>query len=367
MIHQRQQVRIQKQSNRNKISGYVILIAAIFIVYLIYCIHRHAVEESQRLNPGGGRNAAGVNSIDNDFRKIPQVADIYKSGHVFDRINDNLCPDAGKNIDVLIVISTAIDNFNKRLVLRNTWANHTNLLQYRFSYVFLVGERSHVLSIEDQQRHDHHKYYFPKGRNQIDSIVLENYIFSDVVTGNFIDSYENLTLKTISSLEWSMNNCPLAKFMLKCDDDIFLNVENLSKFIKDKTSTTASTLLQNTIIGHSTGNMIMKPHRNYDSKYFITLNEYAPDIFPKFIFGPSYMLSNDAVSAIYYEAQKHRYLKLEDVFITGIVARKLNITIIDSNKFSMIMREDKYAMHKMVITVHTKNNFELYDLWNKNI
>lgn len=353
MLKQRQQLRIQKQNNRNKISGYVLLIVLCFSFYLVYCIRQHSIEEQQRINP------TTTDDLYHEQQIIPQIEDIYTPGHSFDRTNDNLCPGAGKNIDVLIVISTALENFNKRLVLRNTWANHTTLRKYKFSYIFIVGQQD-KLTPDEFQRSQNHRYYYYQEPKKIETIVLENYIFSDIVTGRFIDSYDNLTLKTISSFDWSMHNCPLAKYILKCDDDVFVNVENLSKYLNDKLT------WKNTLIGHSTADFLMRPHRNKDSKYFITLNEYRPDVFPSFIFGPSYILTSDVIPAIYRESQKQPYLKLEDVFITGIIARILNISIVNNNKFSMIIREDRYALHKMVITVHTKNNFQQYDLWRKS-
>jgi len=38
-----------------------------------------------------------------------------------------------------------------------------------------------------------------------------------------MDSYNNLTLKTISMLEWSMEHCPKAQYVLKTDDDMYIH------------------------------------------------------------------------------------------------------------------------------------------------
>ena len=39
----------------------------------------------------------------------------------------------------------------------------------------------------------------------------------------FIDTYNNLTLKTISTLEWSWTHCSRVKFVLKTDDDVYIH------------------------------------------------------------------------------------------------------------------------------------------------
>lgn len=64
-----------------------------------------------------------------------------------------------------------------------------------------------------------------------DSLEAESYMYSDIIRGRFIDSYNNLTLKTISSLEWVDTYCSRAAFVLKTDDDMFINVLRLMSFI----------------------------------------------------------------------------------------------------------------------------------------
>lgn len=64
-----------------------------------------------------------------------------------------------------------------------------------------------------------------------DSLEAESYMYSDIIRGRFIDSYNNLTLKTISSLEWVDTYCPRAAYILKTDDDMFINVLRLMAFI----------------------------------------------------------------------------------------------------------------------------------------
>ena len=48
-----------------------------------------------------------------------------------------------------------------------------------------------------------------------------------MVIESFQDSYHNLTLKTTFLLKWLSHRCPRAKFILKVDDDVFINTENL--------------------------------------------------------------------------------------------------------------------------------------------
>ena len=50
----------------------------------------------------------------------------------------------------------------------------------------------------------------------------------DIIQENFLDSYNNLTLKSILMLKYVKNNCEnKVKYVMKCDDDTFINVPNL--------------------------------------------------------------------------------------------------------------------------------------------
>ena len=45
----------------------------------------------------------------------------------------------------------------------------------------------------------------------------------------FQDSYYNLTLKTVMGLKWVKDHCSQARFVMKTDDDIFVNLPKLHK------------------------------------------------------------------------------------------------------------------------------------------
>ncbi|NWH83018.1 B3GT5 galactosyltransferase, partial [Piaya cayana] len=46
----------------------------------------------------------------------------------------------------------------------------------------------------------------------------------DIVQQDFLDTYNNLTLKTLMGLQWVGAHCPGAAYVLKADADVFLNV-----------------------------------------------------------------------------------------------------------------------------------------------
>jgi hypothetical protein len=48
----------------------------------------------------------------------------------------------------------------------------------------------------------------------------------DIVQEDFLDSYRNVSLKSAAMLKWSYTYCPSAKYTLKGDDDMFVNIEH---------------------------------------------------------------------------------------------------------------------------------------------
>jgi hypothetical protein len=60
----------------------------------------------------------------------------------------------------------------------------------------------------------------------MEKAVNESQYFRDIIMGNFIDSYYNLTLKSIFVINWYQRRCSHS-FLAYLDDDVVINPENL--------------------------------------------------------------------------------------------------------------------------------------------
>lgn len=182
-------------------------------------------------------------------------------------------------------------------------------------------------------------------------------MYNDIIRGRFVDSYNNLTLKTISMLEWVDQNCPKASFVLKTDDDMFINVPKLLQFTEKKHAD------KRTIYGRLAKKW--KPIRNKKSKYYVSLEQYKPAIFPQFTTGPAYLMTTDCVTDLYNKALNLTYLKLEDVYTTGIVAQEVNVKRILVNEFLNRRIAFNACNIKKSISLHMIKPPEQFDLWKK--
>ncbi|NWH83007.1 B3GT4 galactosyltransferase, partial [Piaya cayana] len=53
----------------------------------------------------------------------------------------------------------------------------------------------------------------------------------DLLQGAFADAYANLTRKTLLLLGWAAARCARAPFVLKADDDVFVNLPALTGYL----------------------------------------------------------------------------------------------------------------------------------------
>nr|XP_037288785.1 beta-1,3-galactosyltransferase 1-like [Rhipicephalus microplus] len=152
-------------------------------------------------------------------------------------------------------------------------------------------------------------------------VLAENDIYGDVVQGDFIESYENLTYKTAMMIRWTRAKCSKAEFVLKIDDDMILSVWDFAVILKGLEG-----------IKHSMWGYLYRhhgPNRNVSSKWYVSEEEYAPDTYPDFLSGTGYLISGDAISALDDVIHDECFFPLEDIYLTAIVAERAQGDFID--------------------------------------
>lgn len=76
-----------------------------------------------------------------------------------------------------------------------------------------------------------------------------------------------------------------------------------------------------------------KVKRTFRSKWRVSYDEYKQRYFPNHCPGFSILYSSDIVPQLYQKAQSLPYFWIDDVFITGLVASQLNISIAPTKNF----------------------------------
>ncbi|XP_033235260.1 beta-1,3-galactosyltransferase 5-like isoform X8 [Drosophila pseudoobscura] len=261
---------------------------------------------------------------------------IYEPGHLNKEIDiKRICGYGGKYLKLLILITSAHSHFTARMSIRHTWMNYGR--RRDVGIAFVLGRTTNASLYE--------------------SLNKENYIYGDMIRGQFIDSYINLTLKTISLLEWTDTHCPRVKYILKTDDDTFINVPKLLDFIDGHKD-------NRTIYGHIIENA--KPHRQRAYKYFLPYHQYGGSVYPPFVTGTAYLLTGDIVHELYVHSLRTYYIQLEDIF-TAVLVQSLKIKIVNAGSFYNTRIPFLPCRIRNAISVHDIKENEIYDIWRKQM
>ncbi len=111
-----------------------------------------------------------------------------------------------QKIDLLVTVISAPKNTVERNAIRRSWGK-TALKLKNAAIVFVVG--------------------LPNGpQGLVEELLDESDQFQDLVVTEHLDTYNNLTLKTLAAFDWMLTYCPDAEFILKTDDDMFIQVKN---------------------------------------------------------------------------------------------------------------------------------------------
>ncbi|KAM3843753.1 beta-1,3-galactosyltransferase 4-like [Vipera latastei] len=136
----------------------------------------------------------------------------------------------------------------------------------------------------------------------------------DLLQGRFIDTYTNLTLKTLALMDWAAAHCPTARFLLKADDDVFLNVPGLVRELEHLGGPPEAT----TYLGYV--HWPVMPTHDPHGHHYVPDSVYPYAIYPPYCGGSTYVLSAPAVATVLDAARHLPLVPVEDAFV-GICAR----------------------------------------------
>ncbi|XP_073510301.1 beta-1,3-galactosyltransferase 1-like [Phyllobates terribilis] len=250
-------------------------------------------------------------------------------------------PDKCKNRKpfLVIMILGMCHDSESRHTIRETWGN-VSIYDVEVVRIFLVGLSK----------------TFPE-RIQ-DMLEEENGVFGDIVQQDFMDTYYNLTLKTLMGMEWVTKFCPSASYVIKIDNDMFLNVDNLVHQLLNPDLP----VRENYFTGHIVANT--GPLRSKAYKWYVPEEVYPNDTYPPYCSGPGYVFSADMAKKIYDVAQEIRVIPMEDAFM-GICLYELHIppTEPPDDQFNGYKINYDRCRFRKVITVHHYVGSELRSVW----
>ena len=197
-------------------------------------------------------------------------------------------------ITLAIVIHSHPEHNELRNTLRQTWAQETQNTRR----VFIVGITDNDNTLAR------------------DAIIKESEEFGDVVQGDFIDSYRNMTYKHLLGYRWINEHCSNASYVLKSDDDQFVDTLQLGRYLSAFLPAPGSAWYLCQVLRSA-------PHRDPDSKWAVTREEWPGEEYPEYCAGWAYVTTPATVTKVLDQSTRMAYFWIDDIHVTGAVREAL--------------------------------------------
>ncbi|XP_018429436.1 PREDICTED: putative UDP-GlcNAc:betaGal beta-1,3-N-acetylglucosaminyltransferase LOC100288842 [Nanorana parkeri] len=241
-----------------------------------------------------------------------------------------------QEVYLLLVIYSSPENKTRRERIRNTWGNTTSVQGYVVTRVFMFGRADSEIVQSD--------------------IFNESQVHQDIVQGGFLETYTKETTKTIMMMEWIVTFCPNARFILKADQEMFVNVRSLAGYLLNLESRMDDIYIGR-VIYHSV------PDRDPQSPNFVPISAYSQTYYPDFCSGSAMAISQDVLRKMYLISGKVNALLPSEVFI-GICAQWAGVTPIQSSRFSG-SKHIRYnrCCYQVIFSSSNLDDMELSTVW----
>lgn len=223
----------------------------------------------------------------------------------------DICAD--RDIYVIAYVHTAPDHYKRRVVIRQTWGDASYYSDVKLRVVFVMGRTADDGGVQQ-------------------ALEFEAAQYGDIVQEDFLDTYRNLTYKGVAALKWISERCAHARYVLKTDDDIFVNTFNLLRHLRrldrleaqNSTRSTRGLLL--CLVWYSM--TVMR-----DGKWKVSKDEWPDDVYPTYCSGSAFVMSTDVAVALHGVSYHVPFFWVDDFYITGLLALKLEKGVVQHTQF----------------------------------
>ncbi|KAH8276383.1 beta-1,3-galactosyltransferase 5 [Drosophila bipectinata] len=224
-------------------------------------------------------------------------------------LRSNVCRKADRELLAILIVTSYAGHDALRSAHRQA-IPQSKLAEMGLQRVFLLAalpSREHFLTQEQ--------------------LVSEQKRFGDLLQGNFVEDYRNLSYKHVMGLRWAAQECKdHAKFIIKLDDDIIYDVFHLRRHLEalevgQPALATSSTLLSGFVLDAK------PPIRLKANKWYVTRQEYPHALYPAYLSGWMYITNVPTASRLVAEAERVPIFWIDDTWLTGVVRTRLGIPL----------------------------------------
>ncbi|XP_062250788.1 N-acetyllactosaminide beta-1,3-N-acetylglucosaminyltransferase 3-like [Platichthys flesus] len=259
--------------------------------------------------------------------------------------------DESAEVFLLLVIKSIAANFDRREVLRKTWAKERLHNGVQIRRLFISGVTGSGFERERQNK----------------LLELEQNENNDILQWDFKDTFYNLTLKQVLFLEWMERNCPKASFLLNGDDDVFVNTDNMVEYLQGLRDNDGSKHL-------FTGHLIqyVGPIRSQGSKYYVPVQVQESDSYPPYCGGGGFLLSGYSAMVIYNMSKSVPFIPIDDVYMGMCMAKAglgpvHHMGVRTAGMYIPSHKLDEFdpCYYKEILLVHRFLPADMYLMWQR--
>lgn len=119
---------------------------------------------------------------------------------------------SSQSLFIVAYVHSSPEHFERRNVIRHSWANLALFEELGMQTFFVVG--------------------IPRDETVLQRIHMESRVHRDIVMADFVDTYKNLTLKNLAGLRFVRRYCKHVPYVIKADDDAFIDVFRLVHILR---------------------------------------------------------------------------------------------------------------------------------------
>ena len=200
-----------------------------------------------------------------------------------------------RDVIVTYVQSSAVNGY-RRYLIRKTWGDRLiSHGEYRIQVMFVIGR--YTLHVKHPQ--------------SVLDLHEENRQYGDILyVPDVLDTYDNLTLKEIQGKRWISEHAQKARYVLKVDDDVFINTRAWIIEVEKLDSGFYA--------------------RRCPKRTCIICKIWTGQI--PFCSGSGYLMTKETLDALVKAVDSAPLFKRDDRFFTGFVRSKTEVKLIDRTK-----------------------------------
>ena len=217
------------------------------------------------------------------------------------------CPDK----QIIIMIKSALHHFEFRQAARDSWIRDLDRTS-NFAYFFTVGKH-------------------PSNETRMEMLHKEINEYNDILVGDVIDSYYNVTKKVVMGMRFVVEKCQSAKYVIHIDDDAYVSPYRFERFIYKNLGkkTKDNTFIDKNYIDCGVPTIRASPVIRLNENGFakhpewaLTKSEYSTDEVPNYCNGPCYGMPISTYRTMFDYTTKINFTdieKLDDLILSGLI------------------------------------------------